>query len=100
MLKIRSEILAPLTELTSKKSKWTWNDKHQQAFEQMKKVLCREVLIVYPDFSKPFVVHTDASDYQLGAVIIQDGKPIACYLQKLNNTQSRYTTTEKEVDQD
>ena len=71
-----SEILAPLTEITSEKRKWMWNDKHQQVFEQMKKVLSLEVLLAYPDFSKPFVVHTSASDYQLGAVISQDGKPI------------------------
>ena len=50
----------------------------------------------YPDFSKPFVIHTDSSNYQLGAVISQDGKPIAFYLQKINNAQTRYTTTKKE----
>ena len=60
-------------------------------------MLSHEVLLAYPDFSKPFVVHTDASDYQLGVVIIQDGKPMAFYLQKLNKAQTRYTTTEKEL---
>ena len=97
MWKRRSEILAPLTKLTSEKTKWLWNDKHQKAFEQIKKVLSREVLLAYPDFSKPFVIHTDASDYQLGAVISQDGKPIAFYSRKLNDAQTRYTTTEKEL---
>ena len=97
MCKHRSEILTPLMELTSEKSKWMWMDKHQQAFEQMKKVLSCEVLLAYPDFSKTVVVHTDASDYQLGAVINQDGKPIAFYLQQLNNTQIHYPTTKKEL---
>ena len=62
----------------------------------MKKILSHEVLLAYPDFFKPFVAHTDASDCQLGAVIHQDGKPIAFYFQKLNNAQTSYTTTEKE----
>ena len=53
-------------------------------------MLSCEVLLVYPDFSKSFVVHTNASDYQLGA-------EIAFYLQKLNDAQMCYTTTEKEL---
>jgi RNase H-like domain found in reverse transcriptase/Integrase zinc binding domain len=42
-------------------------------------------------------VHTDASHYQLGAVISQEGKPIAFYSRKLNPAQTRYTTTEREL---
>ena len=53
--------------------------------------------LAYPDFSKPFVLYTDASDYQLGAVITQDGKPLAFYSRKLNAAQKYYTTQEKEL---
>jgi hypothetical protein len=55
----------------------------------MKKVICREVMLAFPDFSKPFVIHTDASHTQLGAVISQDDKPIAFYSRKLNPAQTR-----------
>jgi RNase H-like domain found in reverse transcriptase len=55
------------------------------------------VLLAYPDFSKKFVIDTDASHYQLGAVISQDGKPIAFYSRKLNPAQTWYTTTEREL---
>ena len=65
--------------------------------KKMKKVLSCKVLLAYPDFSKSFFVHTGASDYQLGAVISQEGKPIVFYLQKLNNAQIRCTTTKKEL---
>ena len=54
-------------------------------------------MLAYPDFSKPFVIHTDASHYQLGAVISQDNKPIAFYSRKLNDAQTRYMTTEREL---
>ena len=93
----RSHVLAPLAALTSKDAKWKWKDEHRQSFLQIKKIITREVMLAYPDFSKPFVVHTDASHTQLGAVISQDGKPIAFYSRKLNPAQTRYTTTEREL---
>jgi RNase H-like domain found in reverse transcriptase len=62
-----------------------------------KKIIAQEVLLAYPNFSKKFVIHTDASHYQLGAVISQDGKPIAFYSRKLNPPQTWYTTTKREL---
>ena len=63
----------------------------------MKKIMARETILAYPNFDKPFEIHTDASAYQLGAIISQDGKPIAFYSRKLTPTQTRYTTTEREL---
>ena len=60
----------------------------------MKKILSSEILLAYPDFTKPFIIYTDASHTQLGAVITQNEKPIAFYSRKLNDAQTRYTTTE------
>ncbi len=93
----RSEILAPLTALTSLNVKWQWTNKEQDAFDTMKRIMARETILAYPNFDKPFEIHTDASAYQLGAVISQDGKPIAFYSRKLTPTQMRYTTTEREL---
>ena len=59
--------------------------------------MSKEVLLSYPDFTKPFEIHTDASHTQLGAVIAQEGQPIAFYARKLNPVQTRYTTTEREL---
>ena len=75
----RSELLAPLTALTSKNVKYDWKDEHQKCFDAIKRVIGREVLLAYPDFNAPFEIHTDASKLQLGAVISQKGKPITFY---------------------
>jgi hypothetical protein len=93
----RSHVLAPLARLTSKTVKWQWGEVERKAFNDMKKIICREVMLAFPDFSKPFVIHTDASHTQLGAVISQNNKPIAFYSRKLNDAQTRYTTTEREL---
>ena len=103
----RSHVLAPLTSLVGecgqpknskrKAKKFVWLPKHQEAFNEMKRIVSRAVTLAYPDFNKPFVINTDASDYQLGAVITQDGKPLAFYSRKLNSAQRNYTVTEKEL---
>ena len=93
----RSEILAPLTRLSSEKVEFRWTDIEQTAFETIKTIVGREVLLSYPDFSQPFHIHMDASKMQLGSVISQDKKPIAFYSRKLQPAQTRYTTTEREL---
>jgi hypothetical protein len=59
-----------------KNVKFIWTDEHQKALENNKKIICREVMLTFTDFSKPFHIYTDASDKQLGAVITQGEKPI------------------------
>ena len=93
----RSELLAPLTALTSKSVKYEWKDEHQKCFNSIKRVIGREVLLAYPDFNAPFEINTDALKLQIGAVISQKGKPIAFYSRKMNSAQHNYTTTEKEL---
>lgn len=93
----QSDVLAPLTALVSKNVPWKWTDKAQETFDTMKRIIGHEVLLSYPDFSKPFVIHTDASHTQLGTVISQNDSPIAFYSRKLNVAQTRYTTTEREL---
>ena len=100
-----SHILTPLTALVGecgkvksakkKNKKFHWDAVHQQAFNEIKKVVSKEVTLNYPNFTLPFDIYLDASDYQLGAVIMQKGKPLAFYSRKLNKAQLNYTVTEK-----
>jgi hypothetical protein len=50
----------------------------------------------FPRSAIPFHVSADASNYQLGAMILQEGKPLALYSRKLNSAQKYYTTGEQE----
>jgi RNase H-like domain found in reverse transcriptase/Reverse transcriptase (RNA-dependent DNA polymerase) len=93
----RSHIFAPLTAMCSAKAKFVWGDKEQKAFKEIKAIISQETLLAYPDFSKDFHVYKDSSDYQLGAVIMQDDRPLAFYSRKLNSAQKRYTTGKQEL---
>ena len=90
----RSHLLAPLTQLTGK-TKYEWSDTCEQTFLQMKLVLATDALLSYPNHNLPFRVYTDASDYQLGAAIIQNGRSVAYWFRKITPEQSNYTTVEK-----
>jgi hypothetical protein len=57
----------------------------------------REMLLAYLDFNAPFQIHTDVSKTQIGALISQNGKPIAFYSRKMNSAQQNYTVTKKEL---
>ncbi len=102
----RSEMLAPLTDLieecgktkTTKKNKtkkktWRWESIHQQAFDNVMATIAKEVVLAYPDFTKPFEIYTDASTMQLGSVITQGNRPIAFFRRKLSVTQTKYSVT-------
>ena len=59
--------------------------------------MARDTLLTYPGFNETFKIHTNASAFQLGAVLIQKGKPIDFYSRKLTDAQQRYTVTEREL---
>lgn len=100
----RAHIMGPLTDLNGldpeegkRRFHKHWTKRHDQAFEQTKAMVAKEILLRYPDPNKPFTIETDASDKQIGAVILQDGQPVVFHSRKLTGAQSRYPIPDKEA---
>ena len=93
----RSHLLHPLTTRMSPKLKFEWNHVEHTGYDEIERNVVHDILLEHPDFNKQFDIHMDASNHQLGAVISQDGKPIAFFSCKLTETRMRHTVTEKEL---
>ena len=97
-----AEIAVPLTDLTKKgqPSKVKWEEPHQRAFRVLIDMLTRAPILRLPDFQRPFLVQTDASDVGVGAVLFQeydDGKfPVAYASKKLLPRERNYSVIERE----
>jgi hypothetical protein len=92
-----SEIAVPLTNLTRKASAWNWTGRCEDAFEKLKQKLVEAPLLCTPDERLPYEVVTDASDLDLGAVLLQEGHPVAFESRKLNSAELNYNVTEKDA---
>ena len=91
----RSHLLQTLTALTSSKVRFKWTDVEQKSFDDIKRAMTHDTLLTYPYFNKRFDIHMDASNFQIGSVIIQQVKQTDFYIRKLTVPQTRYTATEK-----
>ena len=96
-----SSIAAPLHELTKDSFKFDWTPSCQAAFVRLKAALQEGPVLTLPDPLLPFVVHTDASGFAVGAVLMQDqGKglqPIAFLSKKMLDAETRYPVHEQEL---
>jgi hypothetical protein len=84
--------------LKRKCAQFVWLSKHQAAFESLKQALCEAPTVQIPDFSKEFVLVTDASDLAVSAVLHQringDLAPISYYSRLLTAVERKYSTYE------
>jgi len=96
-----SKIAKPLTKLLQKSVTFDWTNEQQHSFELLKNKLISQPILAYPDWNKPFILTTDASNEAIGAIlsqgIIGKDKPLAFASRTLNKAETRYSTTEKEL---
>ena len=87
--------------LLKKDEPFLWGDKQQIAFDRLKEMLIKAPILSYPDFNRPFIIYTDASERGLGAILSQeqsDGKEhvIAYASRSLNSAEKNYAITDQE----
>ena len=96
-----SKISKPLCNLLTKENVFEWTEQCEKAFVKLKSLLTSAPVIQPPDWSLPFEIMCDASDYAVGAVLGQrkDKKPYVIYYasKTLNSAQMNYTIIEKEL---
>ena len=94
-------IARPLHRLTEKNHKFSWTKECQESFEKLRCLLTTSPTLAFPDFSHPFVLDTDASDFGLGGVLSQsingEERPIAYASRALSKPERNYCTTRKEL---
>jgi hypothetical protein len=86
----------PLTELLKKYALFQWTDIHEQTFLALKHALVEAPVLALPDFSKQFQLETDASELRVGAVLMQQGHPLAFISKALGPRTKGLSMYEKE----
>lgn len=89
-------ICRPLTDLLKKHSLFVWTVDHEESFTALKNALCTAPVLALPDFSKGFSIEADACGSGVGAVLMQDGHPLAFISKALGPRSQGLSTYEKE----
>ena len=96
-----SKIALPMSRLLQKDIEFQFNEECKESFNTLKKALTTAPIIKAPNWTLPFEIMCDASNYAVGAALAQrEGKipyVIAYASRTLDSAQSNYTTTEKEL---
>ena len=85
-----SEATAPLRELLRQDVDWCWLELHTGAFTKLKELIASPPVLRYFDVHQPVVLSADASEHGLGAVCLQNDRPVAFTSRALTETESRY----------
>jgi hypothetical protein len=92
-----SSIAAPLHAVTSVKQVFQWGGKQQNDFDTLKEKISSVPVLALPNLRQPFEIQTDASNYAMGVVLLQHGKPICFHSETFNGVVINYPTHDKEL---
>ena len=92
-----AKIAKPLLDLLNKSVSEIWDEHCYRAFGELNRHLTSAPVLKFPEFKKPFEVHTDASNFAIGGVLMQEGRPVAFESKKLSDVERRWPTHEKEM---
>ena len=92
-----SDVMEPIRRLTVKDVEWNWGEEQKSAFAEVKKLVTTSSVLAFYDPAKPLEIQCDASQTGLGAVLMQEGKPIHYASRALTPTETRYAQIEKEM---
>lgn len=91
----------PLYNLCRKDEVYVWTEECQNAFDQFKERLSNPPILIFPDFTQPFILRTDCSMLSASGILSQgeipNDRPIHYFSKVLNSAQTRYSTVEKEL---
>ena len=85
-----------MPKLTTKDAKFVWSREHDEAFEQVKKLVTSYPVLKYYDLNAEVTLQCDASEKGLGATLLQNGQPVAFASRTLSKVEQRYAQIEKE----
>ena len=80
-----------------KKDSFSWNEEANLAFQHLKSAMSNQPVLALPNFDKPFMVECDAFGRGLGAVLMQEGRPMAFHSQALKGRNLALSTYEREL---
>ena len=89
--------ITPLYELCKKNRPFLWTPSCQKAFEWVKKALQEAPVLLMPSFHKPFEIRADASGTGIGAVLLQNDRPVAYESRRFKPAECNYTVGEQEM---
>ena len=92
-----AEVMEPIRRLTHKGVEWEWGEQQKQAFETIKATVTKSPVLAYYNPDLPLVVQCDSSQYGLGAVLLQKGRPLDYRSRNLTAAERNYAQIEKEL---
>ena len=92
-----SNITLPIRDILKKEIPFHWDSPQEELFSKLKNILSSTPVLTFYDMKKPVIISCDASQSGLGALLLQDGKPVAYASRALSSAETRYAQIEKEL---